>query len=395
MSSIIHETYQRRGYLTREGYSQLDRAMIECAGLYNAALQERRDAYRHPDRVHISYNSQQGQFVHIRHEDAFWGSVSQQVGRGVLRRVDRAFQSFFRRVKRGETPGYPRFKSSRRWKTIDLAEVSPGMVKDGKVKVKGLPTIRFKGGELPDSTQLKSLRITRRGRRVTVSLGYAVESCPLPATEASVGLDLGITERITLSNGEGYDRRVVSWHDVAEQQRRLARSRKGSREWRKRARILANARNRERISNRNACHRITSEIVRRYGHIGIEDLGIVGMTASARGTAEAPGTNVSAKSGLNREIRSQTWGMIREQLEYKAEWAGRTLVAVDPRYTSQTCSRCGLIDRLSRRGKVFRCVACGYEGDPDVNAARNILRKSLTGREMAGGNAPPLACEPV
>ena len=117
------------------------------------------------------------------------------------------------------------------------------------------------------------------------------------------------------------------------------------------------------------------------------------MTRSAKGTVENPGVNVSAKSGLNREILKQTWGMIRQQLEYKAEWAGRTLVAVDARYTSQTCSECGVIDKGSRSGKSFKCVACGYEADADVNAARNILRNSPSGRRLAGGNSPPLACE--
>ena len=172
---------------------------------------------------------------------------------------------------------------------------------------------------MTDTSQLKALRITKRGRRVTVSLTYAEETTPLPVTSASVGIDMGITDRLTLSNGESLDRRIVERDCIAEKQRRLARCTKGSRKWRKRKAILANSHGRERISNRDACHRITSRIVREYGHIAGEDLPIQNMTASASGTVENPGRNVRAKSGLNRDTQSQTWGMLREQLRYKAE----------------------------------------------------------------------------
>ena len=377
----IHKTYQRRGYLSRDGYGQLDRAMAECAVLYNAALQERRDAYRHPDKVGITYNQQQGQLTHIRSEDEYWGGVSVHISRGVLRRVERAFNSFFRRVKKGDTPGYPRFKSLRRWHTIEMAEVNPAMVRDGKVNVKGLPTIHLKQGGLPDSGQLKSLRITKRGRRVTVNMAYAEEATPLPPNNASVGIDMGITDRLTLSNGESIDHRLSDRAGIAEKQRRLARCVNGSREWRKRRAILANAQGRERIRNRNACHRITTAIVREYGHIAVEDLPITNMTASAKGTVDSPGKNVRAKSGLNREIQSQTWGMLREQLRYKAEWAGREFAVVPAQHTSQRCSQCGVIAAGNRSGKTYRCRGCGYEGDADVNAALNIMARGFGGWE--------------
>ena len=116
------------------------------------------------------------------------------------------------------------------------------------------------------------------------------------------------------------------------------------------------------------------------------------MTRSASGTMGEPGVNVAAKSGLNREILAQTWGLIRQQLRYKAAWAGRRFVEVDPKHTSQTCSRCGTIDPEARRGKMFRCGLCGHALNADHNAAINILRKSL---EMvpAGGNSPPSSRE--
>ena len=116
--------------------------------------------------------------------------------------------------------------------------------------------------------------------------------------------------------------------------------------------VLANAQARRRVRNRNQCHRATTEIVRQYGHIAVESLQVKNMTRSAAGTLEEPGHNVSAKSGLNREILEQTWGLIRQQLRYKAEWAGRRFVEVDPRHTSQTCNSCGVVDGRSRQEKV-------------------------------------------
>ena len=356
------------------------------------------------------------------------------VGRGVLQRFERSKNAFFRRVKAGEKPGYPRFKSGRNWRTIEMAMVRSSMIRHGTVRIKGLPVIHIPSKrELPSSADLKTLRITRTGRRVMVSLEYAVERDQLPYNPACVGIDMGVTDRVVLSTGQvvmagedipaaGLDpaeiptsgasintiacgevspdmvesspqaefsephkikRRRTNRTDIGKKQRRLAQCKKGSRRFRQRKAILANAHSRARISNRNACHRITTEIIRTYGHIGVEALRIKNMTHSAAGTIDEPGRNIAAKSRLNREILMQTWGLIRQQLAYKAEWAGRRLVEVDPKYTSMTCAVCGVIDAKSRDGKAFPCRPCGHCDDADRNAAVNILRKSL-----AGGNVP-------
>lgn len=115
-----HRTYQERAYLTRGKHRRLSEGLRECAGLYNAALEEWRTAYQQAG-VGRTYYDQAKQLTEVRAEDEFWGSVSIQVGRGVLRRLDRARQSFFRRVKAGEKPGYPKFKSGRRWKSMEIA----------------------------------------------------------------------------------------------------------------------------------------------------------------------------------------------------------------------------------------------------------------------------------
>ena len=204
-------------------------------------------------------------------------------------------------------------------------------------------------------------------------------------SDNAVGLDMGVLDRVALSNGERLGRRHKPNYKLRRAQQRLSRCRKGSHRWKQRRAVLSNLQDRERIRNRNECHRITTDIVRRFGLIAIENLNINDMSASAKGTIEEPGKNVKRKSGLNRSIREQTWGTIKQQLTYKAEWAGRRLVVVDPRHTSQTCSRCGVVDAAHRKGKGYHCSFCGLSTDADVNAAVNILHRGL-----AGGNLPLL-----
>ena len=221
-----------------------------------------------------------------------------------------------------------------------------------------------------------------------MNLIYAVEQEPMPFSNKVVGLDMGVLDRVTLSTGERISRRVKPNTKLKRAQQRMSRCRKGSRRWKQRRAVLSNLQDRERIRNRNECHRITTDIVRRFGLIVIEYLNIDYMTASAKGTIEAPGKNVRRKSGLNRSISEQTWGIIRQQLTYKAEWAGRELLSVDPKFTSQRCSGCGVVSAEHRRRKRYDCAECGMFEDADINAAKNILHKAL-----AGGNAPAAALD--
>ena len=377
----FRRTYQHRAYTSRAGCERLAEVLRESARLYNAALEEWRCAYR--AGVSVSLYSQYRELTAIRSEDNFWGGVSIQVGRGVLRRADRARQGFFRRVGKGETPGYPRFKSGRRWHTIELANVDTGMLKSRGnyyiIRIKGLPEIRLrKGLALPEGTP-KVLSVTLRGRRLFVNLTYAVDPATLPRSEAAVGTWAFLTAWLYRPAKSSRRRRKPNKKLIRAQQR-LSRCKKGSHQWRKRRAVLSNAQDRERIRNRNECHRITTDLVRRFGLIAVENLAIKNMTASAKGTLENQGKNVRQKAGLNRSITEQTWGILRNQLTYKAEWAGRELVVVDPRFTSQRCSGCGVVCAEHRQRKRYDCAECGMTGDADVNASRNILHKAMADR---------------
>ena len=365
-------TYQQRGRVSRRGCDRLNLVLAGCAELYNAELEHWRDSYKKTGKSGSLFDRMKA-FTITRNTDEFWNSLSVRIGRGVLARADRAKQAFYRRVQDGEQPGYPRFKPQHRYRTIQIEQADPGMVKPDRrgyaVRVKGLPVIRIRTRrELPPSENLKSIRITFKGRRVSVSLVYAVDLEPLPHNPARVGLDMGVLSRITTSDGEKIERRRVERDEIKRKQRRLSACRKGSRRFRQRRRILANAYDRARVRDRNQCHRITTELVRRYGLIAVEKLDKQKMTRSGG----------ARKKALNRSIMEQSWGRIVSQLIYKAESAGRKLVFVDPRNTSQRCSDCGATVKKGLSVRRHVC-ACGLDLDRDHNAAINILQKALAG----------------
>ena len=371
-----YATFQERGVLTRRGHARLDCILGMLCSLGNAAIQERRDAWANcQDR--ISFNDQSKSLTGLRQDDPDWRSIGTNVARSALRRVDAAFNAFYRRCRAREMPGYPRFKPRSRYDCIDVSDVRRGDVKrrDGQVviKLKGMPTIRINPHRPLPAGVPKQIRIVRRPTGCTVDLVFPVEPEPLPSTGRVTGIDLGVRRQITLAGGETIANGAeTDWKAVRRVQRRIARSRRRSGMRRKRVRILARMRRKGAVRRRNACHRITSRLIRDHDGIAVEKLRIGNMTRSAAGTSLQPGVNVAAKRGLNRSILEQSWGMILQQLRYKAEWAGRMLREVDPANTSRDCHVCGTRGDPGSR-LYWTCKSCGTRHDRDVNAARNIL----------------------
>ena len=178
---MTHTTFQERGYCSPSGYDCIDGVLRSLCTLYNAALQERRDAYRMRGKT-VTLYEQMRELTEIRREDPDgFGALILGAARGALYGLDRAFNAFFRRVKAGEKPGFPRFKPWRRFECIDIQDPTPGMVKrKGRkvvVKMKGLPPIKLRPKRpLPDGKALKSLRIVRRVTGVSVDLVYEVDT---------------------------------------------------------------------------------------------------------------------------------------------------------------------------------------------------------------------------
>ena len=432
----IHIAYSQRGYCTKAGYRRLEQVLEDCRVLYNAALQERRDAWR-MNGVNVSWVDQNRSLTAIRAE---WpdreGAVDRRVQREVLRRADRAYQAFFRRVRTGGAPGFPRFQSHRRYRTIEVEAPTRAMLKvrgDGLkawVKVKGLPCVKLRSSRpLPSARHLKTLRIVWKPTGIWVDLGFRVEREALPENDAAVGVHMGVRNRMTLSTGELVERRQVDRGRENRLRQEVERSTKRdslgrmsglqSNRRTKRLRMLSRETERNARRNRNACHELTTAIVQEYGRIAVEKLNIRDMTRRARRSgpeaqasenrvqigvpehngaaplrntstdvnAEVPEQDEAASErsasvrrgagtrNLNREILAQTWGLILYQLRYKAEWAGREFVEVDPRYDAQICNRCGL---MGQRGNTrFICPSCGFDCDVDLNAAQNVLQRGF------------------
>ena len=381
---LTHQTFQVRVYTNKQGYAKIDSVLADCCGLYNQTLQNWIDDHKNGQKS-VSLFDLMKKFTRTRNQDPDgWGVVSVNVGRGVLIRFERARQAFFRRLEAGEKPGFPRFRQPHRYKTIEIGDAVASMLKylgcKGNyhrygISIKGLPEMRMKSNrQLPNSDNLKTIRLTRKGIILTVGLTFEVEKKALSRTGKVTGLDMGVEARITTSEGKKIERRIPDQQLIAKRQRRMSACRKESIEFRKRRRILANTYRKAVVRNRNECHRITTELVKENDVIAIEDLETKKMT-------EKGGRH---KSRLNRGVLAQTWHVIRQQLTYKAEWAGRNLVVVNPAYTSQECSGCGNRAKKTLSERRHNCQKCGLSMDRDHNAAIVVLTRALT----SGGNFP-------
>lgn len=253
--------------------------------------------------------------------------------------------------------------------------------KVGEVWVPKAGWVRFRLSR-PLPPEAKSYRITRdRAGRWHVAFAVAPHPIPAPGTGEIVGVDRGVAVSVALSTGElltAPGLRETEKARLRRLQRKLARAKRGSN---RRARVkLAIARLRARESDRRKdwVEKTSTGLARRFDMIVVEDLKISNMIRSAKGTLDAPGRNVRQKSGLNRSILAAGWGQLVTRLEHKAP--GR-VVKVNPAYTSQRCSACGIVDREARESQArYRCRSCGYAANADVNAARNI-------RDTAAGHA--------
>jgi putative transposase len=331
---------------------------------------------------------QSAQLKEIRGLDPDQGRWSFSSQQATLRRLDKAMAAFYRRCKAGEKrAGYPRFKALDRWDSVEWPSDGDGCrwkSDMGRVYLQGVGHVRVHQHR-PVQGRVKTITLKREGRRWYVVLSCDdVPACPLPAAGREVGVDVGVTRFATVSDGEiiaspRFTRESAD--ELAAAQRSLARKNRGSAN-RRRAKAKV-AQVHRRIRNRRADfhHKTARALVRECDVIALEDLRIANMVRSASGTLEKPGTNVAAKSGLNRSILDAGWGQFTSILIGKAEEAGRRIVLVDPRHTSINCHQCGA--RCTRPRQ--ETVICPEHGaiDADVNGAINIASRAGLGSGQA------------
>lgn len=383
----MRRAYKFRIYPTAGQASRAAQCLRDHQQLYNAALEERREAWR-MRKVGIRYGQQSAQLKEIRGLDPDQGRWSFSSQQATLRRLDKAMAAFYRRCKAGEKRvGYPRFKALDRWDSVewpsdgDGCRWKPDM---GRVYLQGVGHVRVHQHR-PVQGRVKTISLKREGRRWYVVLSCDdVPACPLPAAGREVGVDVGVARFATASDGEiiaspRFTRESAD--ELAAAQRTLARKKRGSAN-RRRAKAKV-AQVHRRIRNRRADfhHKTARALVRECDVIALEDLRIANMVRSASGTLEKPGTNVAAKSGLNRSILDAGWGQFTSILIGKAEEAGRRIVLVDPRHTSINCHQCGA--RCTRPRQ--ETVICPEHGaiDADLNGAINIASRAGLGSGQA------------
>jgi putative transposase len=354
---------------------------LQCE-LYNAALEERRGAWRWEQRS-VTYVEQCRTLSTLREVRPEVLAAGVTVCRGTLRRLDWAFAGFYRRCGAGQRPGFPRFRPLSRWDSLqwedsfgwrlDPASRRLRLYGIGHLKVRLHRAIRG---------QPKAITLRREGRRWWLTVRcVGVRAEPLPATGRQVGLDLGVGVWVATSDGTLHPnpRHLQRGANrLAAAQRNLATKQRGSNHRRAARERVAAAHRHIRDSRNDAAHQLSRHLVDHYDVIVHEDLRIANLVRRPAprpdGTGGYAPNGASAKTGLNRYIHDAGWGALLAMISYKAESAGRVVLAVNPHNTSRTCAHCGHCAAGNRRGAVFRCQACGHQADADINAATNILR---------------------
>ncbi|MEV5127487.1 transposase [Streptomyces decoyicus] len=374
--------------------------LADHRSLYNGALQERRDAYTHPSKTKIRYGSQSAQLSGIRSFDperqGRWSFSSQQA---TLRRLNRSFEAFFRRVQAGEKPGYPRFKGAGHFDTVEFPRDGDGCRWDSaphdpltRVRFQGVGHVRVHRHR-PVRGRVKTVSVKREGKRWFVVLSCDdVPAELLPPTGAVAGIDMGIAHFATTSDGEhvpnprcGRKNAEALAHAQRELDRFPKRLKAGTRTKKHRRAAGKVAKLHAKISRQRVdhAHKTALAIVRSFDVIAHEKLRITNMVRApkARPVPEREGvcraSGAAAKAALNRSIHDAGWGCFLGILAHKAERAGRVVIPVSPRNTSRTCPECGHVSGENRVTQAkFECVACGFAANADHVGALNILHRA-------------------
>ncbi|VUT23823.1 MAG: putative transposase [Candidatus Methanolliviera sp. GoM_asphalt] len=371
----IKRTYKYRIYPNREQKSILEEWLEICRILYNDCLTERKDAWG-KSRKSINYYDQANQLKEIKTFDGNIKEVHSQVIQNVLKRIDKAFKNFFRRVKGKEKAGYPRYKGSDRYGSFTYPQ-GGFKLGDRKLILSKIGSINIKKHrDIPKDAKIKTCTIERDLDRWYACFTVEVEIEEPNYNEEitnPIGIDLGINHLITLSNGDMEDNPrylVKSQRKLSRKQRKLSKSKRGSGNRTKRRFETAKTHRKVREQRTDLSHKISRGLVDTYDLIVFEDLNIRGMLKNHH---------------LAKSISDVSWSQLTNFVSYKAEEAGRRVEFVNPKNTSQECSNCGGIVKKSLAQRVHRCPYCGLVMDRDQNAAINILKRGLkrVGQELS------------
>lgn len=345
-----------------------------CRYVFNAALEHRKVNYNQ-FRKSLNYFDQANELKELKRTPGLeWISETpSQSIQQALKDLDGAYKKFFsgggfpspRKKNVHDTVRFPdpkQFKVLRVNKNFGLIELPK------KVK------LRFRMSRNIVGT-IKNCTIKKKNGHWWISFCCVKEAVTKVNSESEIGIDRGISDSMVCSNGEIFNlpKSAKTGHNrIKVLQKRLRNKKKFSKNWHKDQAKIRKGHSKITSIRKDFLHKTSTHLAKNHGLIVMEDLKIRNMSKSAKGTAENPGKNVSAKSGLNREILLQGWGMFASMVNYKTSWSGGRMELVNPKFTSQRCSVCLYHHKENRKGKTFLCLNCGYQEDADLNASKNI-----------------------
>jgi putative transposase len=359
----MRKAFQYRVYPTAKQERLLNQMLEECRWVFNQTLALRKDAWEQRQES-ISLYQSNALLPEWKRRRPSLTMVYSQVLQDVQERVDLAFKAFFRRVKAGEKPGYPRFRGKGRYDSLTYPQFGFSLEK-GSIKAAKIGTVKAVIHR-PLEGKMKALTLRRR----PTGKWYACFSCevepePLPPSEKAVGIDVGLESFATLSTGD----KIANPHffrtdekALAKAQRKLSKAEKGTPERAHRRKAVSHIH--ERIANRRKdfAHKLSRNLVNDFGIIVFEKLN---------------GKAMLKNHCLAKSIADASWQQLVQFTSYKAEWAGRKVILVDPRNTSRRCSRCGTLVDKDLSCRIHSCPICGLVLDRDLNASYNILALGL------------------
>jgi putative transposase len=367
----MRKTFKFRLNPVRHQRTLLDSSLELCRWVYNETLAIRKNAWQQ-DQKSVSLYDTNKLLTGWKQEKPELSQAHSQVLQNVQERVDLAYQAFFRRVKAGENPGYPRFRGYGRYSSFTFKQSGFSLQDHGLLlsKIGLIKIIQHR----PMEGEIKTLTL----QRDAVGNWYAHFSCeiepkPLPPTDKVVGIDLGLTTFAVFSDGKEIKRQ--RWmkqdsKDVARLQRKKEILAKGSAERQKVVHALQHAYQRQTNRRNNFAHQESRKLVNAYQFIAFEALDIQDMQSN--------GNKI-----INQGIADVAWGRFVQFTVYKAECAGRGVALVDPKNTTQMCSACGEIVPKNLYIRVHECPHCGLKLSRDRNAALNILARGLAGLDAS------------
>ena len=339
--------------------------------VFNRALAWQNEQYEQDNSFKFSYTKIANLLPQWKKELVWLKECHSQVLQQSLKDLESAFKNFFQ-----QRADFPKFKKKGLKERFRFPQGCKLEQQNNRLYLPKIGWVRYRNSR-DIVGEIKNVTVSQKCGRFFVSIQTEFEYEIPTHKGGEIGIDMGVARFATLSNGEFFEplNAFKTYKGkLAKLQRQLKNKVKFSQNWQKLKAKIAKLHHKIANCRKDFLHQTSSKISKNHAMIYIEDLQVSNMSKSAKGTAETPGKNVAAKSGLNQAILDQSWFEFRRQLDYKTQWQGGFLVAVPAQNTSRTCPCCGHVAKENRQTQAnFECVECGYTENADVVGALNVL----------------------